>query len=287
VRPTTLKRISLGVLVIVLVVLFVLFLVTDKKTEIADESLDSIGQYSIIGTSVEGRNIEAFTYGEGDKNLLFVGGIHGGYEWNSVVLAYQFMGYLEANPTEIPSDLKITVVPSANPDGVYKIIGKTGKITSLDAPDGVATEQGRFNANEVDLNRNFDCKWAPESTWRGNVVSAGSSPFSEPEARAIRDFVLDKRPVAVIFWHSQSNAVYASECEDGILKETRDIMNVYAEASGYPAVDEFDSYEITGDSEGWLASIGTPAITVELKTHEAIEWDKNLSGIKAILEYYK
>jgi hypothetical protein len=64
-------------------------------------------------------------------------------------------------------------------------------------------------------------------------------------------------------------------------------MNIYSKASGYKAVDSFDAYPITGDAEGWLASIGVPAITVELSTHETIEWERNLAGIKALLEYFK
>jgi len=97
---------------------------------------------------------------------------------------------------------------------------------------------------------------------------------------------LEYDPDAVIFWHSQSNAVYASECEDGILPKTLAIMNVYSHASEYLAVESFDHYEITGDAEGWLASINIPAITVELSSHETIEWERNLAGIKALFEYY-
>ena len=41
---------------------------------------------------------------------------------------------------------------------------------------------------------------------------------------------------------------------------------------------------MTGDAEGWLASIGVPAITVELSTHETIEWQKNLAGLTALIE---
>jgi len=51
-------------------------------------------------------------------------------------------------------------------------------------------------------------------------------------------------------------------------------------------VDFFDAYPITGDAEGWLASIGVPAITVELSTHETLEWNKNLTGAKALFSYY-
>ena len=63
-------------------------------------------------------------------------------------------------------------------------------------------------------------------------------------------------------------------------------MNVYVKSSGYPAVKSYDAYGLTGDAEGWLASIDIPAITVELKTHQTIEWDKNLAGIKKLLEYF-
>ena len=79
--------------------------------------------------------------------------------------------------------------------------------------------------------------------------------------------------------------MYASECENGVLPMTSDIMNLYATAAEYRAVESFDAYPITGDAEGWLASIGIPAITVELKTHETIEWKKNLAGVQALLQY--
>jgi len=243
--------------------------------------------HTVIGQSVEGRNIDAYTYGSGETHLAFIGGVHGGYEWNSVVLAYKFIDYLEANPEIVPKNITVTVIPSANPDGVYKVIGKEGRFSSVDVPSDTSNAPGRFNTNAVDLNRNFDCKWQPESRWREEVVSAGTRPFSEPEALAIRDFVLANDPVAVIFWHSQSGAVYASQCEKGILPETLNIMNVYARASGYRAIETFDAYVTSGDAEGWLASINIPSITVELTTHETIEWEKNLAGIEALLEYYR
>ena len=218
---------------------------------------------------------------------MFVGGVHGGYEWNSVLLAYQFMDYLKENTAVVPQNLTIAVIPSANPDGLYKVVGKEGRFTISDIPTKEqALGTGRFNANGVDLNRNFDCKWKPESTWQSKIVSAGTKAFSEPEAAAIRDFVLKYSPHAAIFWHSKANAVYASECTKGILPKTLDIMNAYAVASGYRAVKSFDEYEISGDAEGWLASINIPAITVELKTHETIEWEQNLAGIKALFNYY-
>jgi len=247
-------------------------------------------QIENIGYSVEGRAIESYTFGTADVNtathLLFVGGIHGGYEWNSVSLAYKFIDHITLNPSIIPEEILITIIPSANPDGLYKVVGKEGRFLQPDIPAGTDESIGRFNANGIDLNRNFACKWKPESSWRGNTVSAGTSAFSEPEARAIRDFILTQSPEMVAFWHSQGNTVYASECENGILPETLSLMNTYATASGYSAIPSFDAYEISGDAEGWLASIGIPAITVELKTHETIEWEENLNGIKALINKY-
>lgn len=243
--------------------------------------------YKIIGSSVEGRKIESYTYGNGPIRLLLVGGMHGGYEWNSVLLAYQAMDYLDKNPNAIPASLTVTVIPDANPDGVYLVTGKVGRFTIADVSTSTKTlATGRFNAHSVDLNRNFDCKWQSKSTWQSKTVSAGSQAFSEPETLALKNFVLENKPAAVVFWHSQSGSVYASECKAGILPGTIDIMNAYAKASGYSAIKSFDSYAITGDSEGWLASINIPAITVELKTHNSVEWEQNLAGIKALFTYY-
>lgn len=281
-----LALLALGVVVISGLVAFFALRKTPEPGPREPVVVEEKQKKEVIGISVEGRPIEAYTYGTGDTMLLFVGGVHGGYEWNSILLSYQFMDYVEANPSVVLDNLTVAVIPNLNPDGLFKVIGKVGRFSALDVPAG-STAEGRFNARGVDLNRNLDCKWKSESMWRGNVVSAGTAPFSEPETQALRDYVVAHTPAGVVFWHSQSNAVYASECENGILPGTRAIMNAYAKASGYPPVDVFDAYEITGDAEGWLASIGIPAITVELSTHETIEWERNLVGIKALLQYYR
>ncbi|MDO8594243.1 MAG: M14 family metallopeptidase [bacterium] len=245
-------------------------------------------KYEAIGKSVEGRSIEAYTFGSGATHLVFVGGIHGGYEWNSVLLAYNLKDYLDVHPEAVPENLSVTVILSANPDAVVKVTGKEGRFTLADVTDDKAVlASARFNANGVDLNRNFDCKWQPKSTWQNKTVSAGTKAFSEPEAAALRDFLVKTEPAAAVFWHSQAGAVYASQCEDGILPKTLAIMNVYAKAAGYKAVESFDAYATTGASEDWLASIGIPAITVELTTHETVEWEKNLAGTLALFEYYR
>lgn len=238
----------------------------------------------IIGGSVENRAIEVYRFGTGDTELLYVGGVHGGYEWNSTLLAYQFIDYLDTNLDTIPDNLTISVIPNLNPDGLYAATGLEGRFSAADITNYSMHEtgEGRFNANNVDLNRNFACNWAPESTWRGQVVSAGTEPFSEPEAAALRNYVMETSPEAAIFWHSRANAVYASECNEGVLPATLSLMETYATAANYAAVPSFDAYPITGDMEGWLASIGIPAITVELDSRTSTEWSQNQAGAIAV-----
>ncbi len=259
----------------------------DKPAEPLPQAAIAYPIVSKIGESVEGRIIEAYSYGAGARKIAFVGGIHGGYEWNSVALAYRFMDYLKANPGEVPAGLAVTVIPDLNPDAVFKVTGKEGRFDESDvSKDPKLLASARFNANAVDLNRNFDCSWQATSTWQTKKVSAGTAPFSEPEAAAFRDFVADRKPDAVVFWHSQANTVYSSQCGDGILPLTLDMMKAYAKASGYNAAETFDSYAVTGAAEDWLASQKIPAITVELKTHQDVEWEKNLAGIKALLRIF-
>ncbi len=286
------KILLFGFLILFLLLLSGLFLFSKEEVienwpePIVEDEPDP--QKEILGFSVNNLPIEAYTFGTGPKELLFVGGIHGGYEWNSTLLAYEFINYFTKFPENVPADFSLTIIPSANPDGLFQVTGKAGPFGIDDLiNENRETGLGRFNANGVDLNRNFDCRWQPESTWKNQKVSAGNKAFSEPESLALKNFIEKHNFVAAIFWHSQANAVYASECLEGILPETLGIMKAYAGASGYRPVETFDAYTITGDAEGWLASIGIPAITVELQSYQTLEWEKNLAGVTALLKYYQ
>lgn len=246
---------------------------------------------TVLGTSVENRKITAYHFGAdakaGVKELLFVGGSHGGYEWNSVLVAYELMDYLTANPKNIPEGVRVTVIPAMNPDGLFKTVGKEGRFTAADVPTPIAkTVSGRYNANTVDLNRNFDCDWKASGMWQNTKVSGGSAAFSEPESKAIQSYVTTYKPTAAVVWFSAAGGVYASRCGALTLPETTSITKVYADASGYPAHKDFDAYEITGDMVNWFAKNEIPAISVLLTDHTGTEWSKNQAGIEALLKHY-
>lgn len=241
---------------------------------------------TVIGRSVDGQDITAYHFGEGEKEVLFIGGIHGGYSWNTALVAYQLMGYLDANEANIPEDVMVTVIPVLNPDGLEKVVGTAGAFSLEDVPKDTATRvAGRFNADDVDLNRNFDCQWQEQGTWQNKTVSGGDEPFSEPESRAVRDYVETHNIEAVVAWYSAAGGVYASQCDGPTMAKTLELTNVYADASGYTAHEEFNFYEITGDMVNWLAAKKIPAISVLLTTHEDTEWSKNLKGIEAVLNH--
>ncbi len=241
----------------------------------------------VIGVSTQGRDITAYHYGTGATELLFVGGIHGGYSWNTVLLAYNLMDYLKANPDFVPANIKVTVIPVLNPDGLNKVVGTSTRFSLASVPKSVAdTIIGRFNANNVDLSRNFDCDWQTNATWQNKAVSGGSTVFSEAESVAMKNYIELQKPEAVVVWYSAAGGVYSSNCHTEILPETNILAATYGKASGYPAYEDFDFYATTGDMVNWLAKIKIPAISVLLTNHTDVEWNKNLAGIKAILKLY-
>lgn len=295
------KKIIISVIIVIVIIIGVYFFIhrssnnssitQDQNT--ATTTVDTQNQSSadksktVIGTSTENRDITAYQYGTGNTELLFVGGIHGGYEWNTVLVAYNLMDYLQSNPNVIPKNVKITVIPVLNPDGLYKVIGATGRFVQTDVSTSKSIlTAGRFNANGVDLNRNFDCDWQPNGVWQNTTVSGGSKVFSEKESQAIKNYIETNKPTAVVVWYSAVGGVFASNCHNGILAETTNLTNIYATASGYKAYDSFDFYETTGDMVNWLAKKNIPAISVLLSNHEDTEWSKNLLGINALLKHY-
>ena len=259
---------------------------TDQSAQTSTTTPEANKQ-SVIGKSVEGRDITAYHFGSGTKEILFVGGIHGGYEWNTVLVALQLVDYLKANPAAIPAAVKVTVIPVVNPDGLAKVVATTTVFTTSDVNSSQTLQvAGRFNAHTVDLNRNFDCDWKASGTWQTKKVSGGASAFSEPESLAIKTYVEAAKPTAVVVWYSSAGGVFSSNCHGGVLAETKTLTDIFAKASSYPAHEVFNYYEVTGDMANWLAKINVPAISVLLTSHTDTEWAKNQKGVDAVLQQY-
>ncbi len=233
-------------------------------------SITSIIPREIIGKSVQGRDIVAFKLGDGNKKLLIVGGIHGGYEDNGIEISEMILNYFSNKLSEIPSKITLYIIPNMNPDGF-----------ELEKYPGT---RGRFNANNVDLNRNWDCRWQPTSKWQDKTVSAGLSSFSEPETRSVRDFILNNGVSGVLFYHSAAGTVFNGDCGDGI--KSYKLAEEIEKTSGYTHVSGGGWYEVTGDAVDYLDKIGIPAVEIELTNHEDTEWDKNYNAIITFMKVF-
>jgi hypothetical protein len=222
----------------------------------------------VYGTSFDGRPLMAYRLGTGPSVKAIIGGIHGGYEWNTVVLVSETLKYLQESPILVPEDVTLYIVPCANPDGYAA---------------GTDLEHGRMNGNGVDLNRNWGYHWQPTATHGTRPVNAGTLPFSEPETSALRDFILERNVTAAIFYHSAMARIFYGAERD--CSATYQLAQEVSDATGYPISAGVLGQISTGDAVDWMSARGLAGIEVELTTHEDIEWKRNLQGLLAFLDW--
>ena len=246
----------------------------------------------VIGQSAGGNNIVYYKFGNGAENILLAGGVHGGYEWNSILLAYKAIDYFTENPDAIPDNISLYIIPNVNPDGLKKIIGKTGRFTIADVPNRPRPENiaGRYNDNNVDINRNFDCNWKADAAGPGGAIIegiGGTKAFSEPESIVLRNFINAYKPKASVFYHSVGGFISAgsADCSLNYYAPGIELANTYGQYEVIEAGNPF-TYEITGDITDWMAKNSLTGINVELSSAEGTEWERNLMGIQNLLENY-
>lgn len=139
----------------------------------------------VIGTSVEGREIEAITLGSGPARVYVIGGIHGD-ERPAVENAAALLAHLRANP---PPDWTVRFVLDVNPDG-----------TAANARD---------NAAGVDLNRNWpSAELAPGA-------GTGPYPLSEPETAALAADIAGFAPDLIVAMHAAREGPFVEVDGDG------------------------------------------------------------------------
>ncbi|MDZ4768804.1 MAG: M14 family metallopeptidase [Chloroflexota bacterium] len=220
-----------------------------------------------VGVSHEGRAIDVYRFGTGARVLLLVGGMHGGYEANTVILMRRLIAHFQTTTDAVPGDAALWIIPVANPDGLAYGGG----------------ERGRFNGRGVDLNRNWGCDWSRDAVWRQTQVNPGIASFSEPETQAIADFILAHRPAAALFYHSAANGVFPGNC--GGDHGSAGMAALYAVSADYACCAAFSAYPVTGTAATWADGQGIPAADVELTTRDSPEFERNLRGVLALLAW--
>ncbi len=165
-----------------------------------------------IGTTWEGREIMLATLSLGVENadlkpaLLYTGTIHA-REWIGNELAIAFIKHLLANYQSDPQIVQaltkntLYIVPCLNPDGFEysRTHFSFWRKNRRKNPDGTYG---------VDLNRNFSVGFTRIKDTSSNVYS-GPEPFSEPETRAIKEFVDTHENITIALdYHSQGNVFF-------------------------------------------------------------------------------
>jgi hypothetical protein len=149
-----------------------------------------------------------------------------------------------------------------------------------------------MNANGVDLNRNWGCDWKEDAEIRGSVVanSGGDAPFSEPETQALRDFIRQVEPVVVVFWAAKATNGMSSPgaCRE-LPKVSQQPAEIYGRAAGYEVSDYVirTGQPTPGDATNWIDDQEIPAVAVLLRDYESVDWNSNLAGMLALLDYYQ
>jgi len=223
-----------------------------------------------VGSSQGGEQLLVYQLSSGAKRVLILGGQHGGPERNTVELTDALLEYFTTNPEEIPASIELDILPRANPDGLA--IGSRQFLSGVDPNRNWGG--GDWRADAYDSNAQFR---------RG---LGGFEPFSEPETRALADWVLAVRPALVINYHSAGGFMFGSR--DGPAGE---LSNAYADASGYSwpggggggGTASPLGYRASGSMNVWLRESGITGILVELSTPWYPEVDRNLAAVKAVL----
>ena len=227
----------------------------------------------VIGFSVEGRPLEVYTIGQGEIQDMIIGGIHGGYEWNTIALADQLIKYVNENPAVIPTDVKLYILPDMNPDGDAR---------SHD-------EWGRVNANGVDLNRNFPIGWGP--TWDRSgcydltLTTSGRGPGSEPETRLVMNFIASHKINALIDYHSAGLGIFpgGTPWDAASLKLARELASVTAYP--FPPINTGCIY--SGTLPDYAVSEGIAAVDMELTNHQDTDFSMNLRALNVLVNFTK
>jgi predicted deacylase len=232
---------------------------------------------AIIGYSVQGRPLEVYTFGGENRPVrrMIVAGIHGGYEGNTVELAYQLMDYLHDHPEVIPNNVTLYILPNFNPDGY--------------AAGGKANPDARANANGVDLNRNWPDHWQADWSRQGcfaqRILSPGPFPASEPETVALMMFISLYKPDALISYHSAALGIFAGGVPP--LKESESLAEDIAAITTYPYPPVDMGCVYTGNLTDWASSKDIAAVDIELTDHDHTDFEMNLKVLNVFLNWQR
>ncbi len=255
------------------------------------QGLDAVFPFIEIGSagnSVLGKNLYYIKIGSGD-NKVFYNAAHHSLEWITSPLLMRFIENIAAaysegrsirgyNIRQILQRSTIYIMPMVNPDGVDLVLNGLeadnpyyNELIQWNTTGRPFSEVWQANIRGVDLNHNYDAAWELSKeaelelgiTGPGPTRYSGSSPFSEPETRAVRDLTLRINPRLVLAYHSQGEVIYWNFM-DLAPPESRPIGEVLARVSGYTLEELFGIASFAGYKDWFIQDFRRPGYTIEV-----------------------
>jgi protein MpaA len=181
--------------------------------------------------------------------VLVIGVIHGDEDAGIAIVD-------ELREMDVPTGIDLWLIEAINPDGV--------------------ANQVRGNANGVDLNRNFPYNWQPLSE-PGEWEYGGSGPASEPETRAVVDFVSTIEPALSVWYHQDLFRVSPGQGLDGLIRAR------YAELTGLPVL-RVTGGTYTGVAATWQRQTFPDSIAFIVELGESLSTDDAHRHAAAVLD---
>ena len=133
--------------------------------------------------------------------------------------------------------------------GTYYRIYSEGRIENY---DGITFDNAPVRWG-IDMNRNYPINWKPPHIQNGS----GDTPLSEPESKAVTDFMLSKRNLAAAIYHHTSGGILLRpNCVEADDKMPAADLAIYKllgllgeDITGYPCQDVFGVF--AGNKEQW------------------------------------
>ena len=229
---------------------------------------------SSIGESVLGRKLYCLRLGTGKKKFFF-NGAHHALEWITSAFLMKFCGeYLSAcsnNETiwntsarRLWSEASICIVPMINPDGINLVINGISpndpgayRLIMQNNINADFSKTWQANYNGVDLNRNYDaCFWESKKALAeagydrpGPTRFPGPYPESEPESRAVADFIRQNKFEIILCYHTQGELIFWNFLNLAP-KGSREIGEKLSYVSGY-SLEQAEGIASFGGLKDW------------------------------------
>lgn len=222
-----------------------------------------------VGTTIQGRSLWVVkisdnpTLDEAEPELFYNSLIHA-REPASASSLLHFMEYVLTNygidqtVTDIVNGRELYFMPVVNPDGyAYN--------EQLDEFGGGLWRKNRRlisgTTYGVDLNRNFAYGWGEDDEGSSGAINSdvyrGSTPFSEPETAALRDFVRSREFVFANNVHCYSNLYLWPWGGSARIKTPFEALfsaigDSLASQNGYDPGIGWDLYPVNGAADDWM-----------------------------------